>query len=144
MINTEASSSPDRMNDTRDELRVALDRALTAIDCEGAFFCSGCLTDIHPGLTIDGLGSFGSPLYERDIRHLISGAFPADNSDAKRAWVIEGERVNFSHPRWAHWLNLMLERTCEQLGVSGGRKVVQAKLRKLSIYAPEAGFTENQ
>ncbi|KAF8198185.1 hypothetical protein K438DRAFT_2116670 [Mycena galopus ATCC 62051] len=62
----------------------------------------------NPCLNIDGLGTVGIPLSQRDARAIISGSVPVcgTNTDTKTPgmWEFPSEKVHFENPAWNVWI----------------------------------------
>ncbi|KAF7333484.1 hypothetical protein MVEN_02364600 [Mycena venus] len=62
----------------------------------------------NPCLNIDGLGTVGIPLSERDARAIISASMPVcgTNNDTKTSgiWEVPSEKVHFENPAWDAWI----------------------------------------
>ncbi|KAJ7218972.1 hypothetical protein B0H12DRAFT_326780 [Mycena haematopus] len=62
----------------------------------------------NPCLSIDGLGTVGIPLSEREARAIISASSPVcgTNRDTKTSemWELPSEKVHFENPAWDVWI----------------------------------------
>lgn len=120
------------------ELRSTVEAQLGAIECAGTFYGSGNWPGIHPGLSIQGIGRFGSPLYERDVRALIeAGRQEVSSDDERNYWILEGkmdpDQISFTNPKWTGFEAQILQDMCIRLGIPGGAENVRAELHKLHI-----------
>ncbi|KAK7039307.1 hypothetical protein R3P38DRAFT_473664 [Favolaschia claudopus] len=63
----------------------------------------------NPCLKIDGLGTVGIPLSERDARAIISASAPVigTNNDTKTSgmWELPSEKVHFDNSAWGTWID---------------------------------------
>ncbi|KAJ7450061.1 hypothetical protein B0H11DRAFT_2078301 [Mycena galericulata] len=59
----------------------------------------------NPCLNIDGLGSVGIPLSERDAGAIISACVPVSTSSGTSGiWEMSSEKVHFDNPAWDVWV----------------------------------------
>ncbi|KAJ6632203.1 hypothetical protein B0H10DRAFT_1976516 [Mycena sp. CBHHK59/15] len=90
------------------DFRLALEEGF---DFDGVFAFSSRYTmgnAPNPCLNIDGLGTVGLPLNERDARAIISASVPVsaskDESAPSGIWEMSSEKVHFDNPAWATWI----------------------------------------
>jgi hypothetical protein len=149
-----ADLSEDEADDAQSEddqnVKLDLAAALDSIKGTGGFYAHFTLKSAaNPGLEIEGLRRFGMPLSEFDVKAIIaeSGRAPYGkgtetlvNEDVRRTFDIDGARVKLRHPQWSTELDKMVTQACNQLGVPGGTKAVEAQLYKLLVYDEGAMF----
>ncbi|KAJ6489159.1 hypothetical protein C8R47DRAFT_476844 [Mycena vitilis] len=60
----------------------------------------------NPCLNVDGLGTVGIPLSERDARAIISASDPVCGlkGDASGIWTMPSEKIHFENPAWDTWV----------------------------------------
>ncbi|KAJ7666689.1 hypothetical protein DFH06DRAFT_1184497 [Mycena polygramma] len=60
----------------------------------------------NPCLNVDGLGTVGIPLSERDARAIISASDPVygTKGDASGIWTMPSEKIHFENPAWDAWV----------------------------------------
>ncbi|KAJ7450057.1 hypothetical protein B0H11DRAFT_325445 [Mycena galericulata] len=59
----------------------------------------------NPCLSIDGLGTIGIPLSEREARAIISACIAVSTpSGTSGTWEISSEKVHFNNPAWDAWI----------------------------------------
>lgn len=131
--------------DVRDELLVNLE----GIKQHGTYYA--CFRPypgaLNPGLVIEGLRQFSTPLLEHDIQAIIAESHRAPygkgtetlvNEDVRKTWEIDGSRVKLTHPEWPYTLDGIVRLACDQMGIPQG--TVEAQLYKLLVYEVGAMF----
>ncbi|KAJ7727269.1 hypothetical protein B0H16DRAFT_1383573 [Mycena metata] len=59
----------------------------------------------NPCLDIEGLGTVGIPLSERDARAIITASFDGDTTtNTTGTWEIPAEKIHFANPAWDNWI----------------------------------------
>src|SRR5690554_6056255 len=94
------------------------------IDCLGKVKGSGKFASIHtadflfPGLVVDGVGEVAYPVNALQAEALIKVAHQAPfgkgqetivDTDVRRAWEIDAERLTFTNPAWDQFLAKAIE-----------------------------------
>lgn len=130
--------------ENEDDLRCRIDASFDEITSAGSFACQSYFYDANPGLEIAGLGRFGVPLYERDVKAIIGHSHQApfgkghetivDDTSVRRTWEINGDQIALRHSRWPEFERLILTDTSRRLGVPEGSAGVRAELYKLLVY----------
>jgi len=116
-MDEKVAASADDMYFTCDEqVKVALESCLDSINSsDGSFTTSGRCDEISPGLTIDGLGTFGHPLSEAEIRRIIDtsrqapfgkGSDTIVDTSVRNTWKIDASRLVGA------WAQDPMESTC--------------------------------
>lgn len=105
---------------------------------------------VHPGLVVNGVGPIRFPLYSDDATALIEvsrqapfgkGTATVVDETVRRTWEIDGKEVSFKNEAWNRWLQRVVEKVSEGLGIPGGGVgTVQADLYKLLLYEEGAFF----
>ena len=130
-----------------DEIKHAFRDSLDAIDYEGSFVAAGTFEAANPGLEIDDLGKFGSPLSASEVKRIIGrsrqagkGSETIVDTSVRNTWETDASLIKLRHPRWPSQERAILEHVCDQMGIAGGSEHVQAQLRKLFVYEEGAMF----
>lgn len=113
------------------------------------FAVGGFISDTFrpPAVRVEGIGRLGFPLCEDQAARLIKAGIVAPygkgigvtvvDTEVRKAWKIEGSKVNVSGKTWNNDLARLVTRACEALGVNAAALQVQAHLHDLLLY--EAG-----
>lgn len=97
----------------------------------------------NPCLFIEGLGTIGLPLSERDAQAIISLATraPFGRGDktvvdpaVRHTWEIPPSKIGFSNLKWKAFEEEMLKEVCAGLGVSPTSSMPRAELYKMLLY----------
>ncbi|KAF2173682.1 hypothetical protein M409DRAFT_48622 [Zasmidium cellare ATCC 36951] len=145
---TDSPSEEDTL--THDDLIADVGAQLDAVDCAGSFSVYvPSKIQVNPGLEVEGLGRFGTPLYDRDIQLLKQKTRQAPfgkgeetivDTAVRNTWEIDASQLRLTHPDWKRQEQSILETICTNLGVNGGSGNVHAELYKLLIYEEGAHF----
>jgi len=105
---------------------------------------------IHPGLVVEDVGPIRLPLHSDDANALIQvsrrapfgkGSTTVVDETVRKTWEIDGKELSFENEGWNRWLDRVVERVSEGLGIPrGGAGAVQAELHKLLVYEEGALF----
>ncbi|KAJ7754103.1 hypothetical protein B0H16DRAFT_1886776, partial [Mycena metata] len=93
----------------------------------------------NPCLNIDGLGTVGIPLSERDARAIIA-ASPNGGTNTTGTWEIPAEKIHFANPGWDIWIQ-------KTTGVAASTALTAYKispsfaLKKLVVHEPSSHTT---
>ena len=129
-----------------DRLAIILD----SLDRRADFCVSGKLPCHAPGLTVEGVGPVALPLLPAQAAQLIAAAERAPfgrgsetviDTDVRRCWRIEAERVGLTGRYWTGTLDEVLERVREGLGLTA---TIGASLYQLLIYEPGDFFVPHR
>jgi 2OG-Fe(II) oxygenase superfamily len=129
-----------------DRLAIILD----SLDRRADFCVSGKLPFHAPGLTVEGVGPVALPLLPAQAARLIAAAERAPfgrgsetviDTDVRRCWRIEAERVGLTGRYWTGTLDEVLERVREGLGLTAR---IGASLYQLLIYEPGDFFVPHR
>jgi hypothetical protein len=114
---------------------------LDTIQGNGSFAVSGDKKFIPPGLHIEGIGEIGFPLTESQAKAIIGlakrapygkGSQTITDTSVRSAWEIDAKAVSFRNDEWEYFLNKILKKVKEGLGIENRR--VTASLYKLLLY----------
>ena len=96
---------------------------------------------VFPGLQVEGLGEIAFPFQELQARALIQVARKAPfghgsetilDTDVRSAWEIDADKLSFTNPQWAKFLNQTIIKIKKELGLE--EYTVEANLYKLLLY----------
>ncbi|AUB85509.1 2OG-Fe(II) oxygenase [Candidatus Thiodictyon syntrophicum] len=128
------------------ELAAALAKCLARVQRPGAFYATGTF-DIHPPrLEIEGVGPIALPLQSAQAEQLKSVAEQAPygrgtetlvDTQVRRTWQIDAERMRITGRRWAEDLASVVARISATFGIAGR---VEAELYKLLVYEQGSFF----
>lgn len=114
---------------------------LKKIDRPGTFCTSGRVPPTLPGLEVDGVGSIALPLEKRQAAALKKRARQAPygrgtqtlvDTEVRRVWEIDAERVALSNPEWSNALQQVVRTVQSELGLE--KQELDAHLYKLLLY----------
>lgn len=139
----------DNQDDYDEELAIA--DTIGEIDegSDASFFAAGNIGEINPGIIVENVGSIGLPVSEHEAQRLIAASHQASygkgsdtfvDTSVRKTWEIDGARIEFSHPNWAHHMQNVVHQVAETLGVASGAQSVRAELYKILVYEPGAMF----
>lgn len=126
------------------DLRVEFEAAMGGdFDFKGSFACGDTFPQApNPVLCIEGLGSIGLPLSDRDAQSIISCSARAPfghndqtvvNSEVRDTWEIEPARISFQNPAWNSFVqNQVLKKVTAEL--ASGNAQTHCELYKLLLY----------
>ena len=119
---------------------------LGEIDRSGDFFTAGSAELLAPSIEVEGVGRIALPLLPAQVKPLIKVATHAPygrgsetivDTDIRRTWQIEAERVVIEGKHWPRTFSSIVTRAAEGLGVSG---TVTAELYKMLVYEKGSFF----
>ncbi|KAI0714887.1 hypothetical protein C8Q76DRAFT_784084 [Earliella scabrosa] len=87
----------------------------------------------NPILHIEGLGTIGLPLTERDAKTIKDHVDPTGSDLVKHAWEIEVDKVAMKHKSWPGFLDSIIRDACGVLGVEADAGYPRSRLRSLSL-----------
>ncbi|WP_295429253.1 2OG-Fe(II) oxygenase [uncultured Thiodictyon sp.] len=132
------------------ELAAALAECLARVQRPGAFYATGTF-DIHPPrLEIEGVGPIALPLQSAQAGQLKSVAEQAPygrgtetlvDTQVRRTWQIDAERMRITGRRWAEDLASVVARITATFGITGR---VEAELYKLLVYEEGSFFLSHR
>jgi predicted 2-oxoglutarate/Fe(II)-dependent dioxygenase YbiX len=118
----------------------ALAKLLAAVDRPGDFYASGRAELPLPRIEVVGIGTIALPVLPAQAKALIEAASRAPygrgaetvvDTNVRRTWQIDADRVHIGGKHWAETLAAIVARVAEGLGVGDA---VSAELYKLLIY----------
>lgn len=131
------------------ELRQSLQTSVESVEGNGSFASQARFDEVNPGLEVEGLGRFGMPLSEPEIRRLMLSSHQAPfgkgeetivDTSVRKTWEIDATKIRLCNPSWPAARQRILEHACRELGIPDGTEHVEAQLYKLLIYEPGAMF----
>lgn len=109
----------------------------------------------NPGLKVDGIGTVGLPLSDRDMTALKNACHQAPfgkgsetivDETVRKTWEINACNVQTSNQSWDNWIqNTIVQNVTEQIGVEAEvRRHTRAEFYKLLLYEQGAHFKPHQ
>ena len=145
-----ASSSENSEDYRWAEIKHLALNCISDIHSSGTFATSGCFKNfVLPGISVDEVGVIRLPLSSQDVQSLIQASHPAPfgkgnqtlvDEAVRKTWEIDGSQVSFLNKAWHGWLDSVVRRVAEDLGVAGGPNYVRAELYKMLLYEEGAMF----
>jgi len=139
-----------------DEIKAELRALLDYIDTHSleSFATSGNIPNaVNPGITVNGLGGIGLPLSQRDALEFSKVAHQAPSGEGfekivdqsiRRTWELSPSQFALQNPDWQRFIQDLVGRVANELGVVGGAKAVRAELCKLLLYGEGACFDRHE
>jgi len=96
-----------------------------------------------PGLYIQGIGTIGFPLSERDAKLIEAAAIRAPfgkgtetvvDTAVRDTFEINPDKFSFKNPAWAEFLQTVTKKVADGLGLHPNRPLPRAELYKLLLY----------
>ncbi|KAL0064875.1 hypothetical protein AAF712_008128 [Marasmius tenuissimus] len=120
------------------------------LDFQGTFAFSKTYDDApNPALCLEGLGTVGLPLSERDAKLVIENSIQAPfgkgertvvDTEVRDTWEIDGSKVHFQEARWKSFMDRVVQEVCQGLGVNVQASQPRHELYKLLIYETGSHF----
>jgi predicted 2-oxoglutarate/Fe(II)-dependent dioxygenase YbiX len=123
---------------------------LSTVSRPGDFFVSGTTEILAPRLEVDGVGLVAMPLLPMQAEQLVAVAERAPygrgedtlvDTNVRRTWQINADRVRIGGKHWAQTLEAILARVAEGLGVA---EPITAELYKLLVYDQGSFFVSHR
>lgn len=104
---------------------------------------------VHPGISVDPIGTVRLPLSEEDAHTLVQASHKAPfdkgtetvvDESVRKTWEIVAENIQFLNKGWQSCLNRTVERVARELGVADGSINVRAEFYKMLLYGKGAMF----
>ena len=123
---------------------------LSTVRRPGDFVTSGKIEILAPRLEVDGVGLVALPLLPMQAEQLVAVAERAPygrgeetlvDTQVRRTWQIDADRVRIGGKHWAQTLETILARVAEGLGVA---EQVTAQLYKLLVYDRGSFFVNHR
>lgn len=149
--NSELDSSRDDEDDERSDTARHVEHCLDNVKSAGSFASFGVQSMFPlPGLEIDGLGSLGLPLSERDVMALIErchkspfgrGSETHIDETVRKTWELDASQFSLTNPAWHSFEMSIIRRVAQDLGIAieGGGRLVPHRY-KLLLYEKGAMF----
>ncbi|KAK1228339.1 hypothetical protein PQX77_008592 [Marasmius sp. AFHP31] len=133
------------------ELQEDFEEALSGdLDFQGTFAFSKTYDDApNPALCLEGLGTVGLPLSERDAKLVIENSVQAPfgkgertvvDTEVRDTWEIDASKIQFQDPRWKTFMDRVVQEVCQALGVNIEASQPRHELYKLLIYETGSHF----
>ena len=120
----------------------------------GDFATTGTVTQFPlPNIVVDSVGEVRLPLNGPDAASLVNVARQAPfgidgqtvvDTTYRKTWEISGDAVHFHNPYWQEFLDGIVAKAADALGMPRGRGTVRAELYKMLIYSAGGMFKEHQ
>ena len=145
------SESNDRGSLTNQEdFKNNLFDGISEVHSTGSFATSGIIDSfVHPGISVDPIGTVRLPLSEEDAYTLVQASHKAPfgkgtetvvDESVRRTWEIDAGKIHFLNKRWQSCLDRTVEHVARELGVADGAINVRAEFYKMLIYGKGAMF----
>ncbi|KAL9099586.1 MAG: hypothetical protein Q9187_009475, partial [Circinaria calcarea] len=141
-----SSKSEDQLT----ELKSLVLDCISDIHSTGSFATFGSYENFAPpGICVDKVGAIRLPLLPHDAQTLIQASHQAPfgkgnqtlvDETVRKTWEIDASNVSFSNKAWHGWLEGVVRKAAEELGVAGGPNSVRAELYKMLLYEKGAMF----
>lgn len=132
------------------DLKDLLIECIEDIHTYGSFATSASFENfVNPGIEVHEVGSIRLPLSSNDAQSLIRASRQAPfgkgtqtlvDETVRKTWEIDGSEVSFSNKAWHGWMEGVIHKAAEGLGVAGGPNSVRAELYKMLLYEKGAMF----
>ncbi|KAJ7699137.1 hypothetical protein B0H14DRAFT_2485121 [Mycena olivaceomarginata] len=90
----------------------------------------------NPCLELDGLGTVGLPLSDRDACAFMSCEFVHNRDNGTAIWEIPSENIHFDNPTWDKWIQNTAGPAAVLALTASKTKSVVFSLKRLVLYAP--------
>ena len=146
-----SSGSDDERSLTDSEvLKNALIKCISEVHSAGSFATFGTVDNfVHPGISVDSVGTVRLPLLEDDAHALVQTSRQAPfgkgtatfvDVSVRKTWEIDAAKVQFLNKGWQCCLDRIVEKVTRELGVDGGSRNVHAEFYKMLLYEEGAMF----
>ncbi|KAE9367525.1 hypothetical protein N431DRAFT_348602 [Stipitochalara longipes BDJ] len=149
-----STSTPDSESSASKRLRAALDECLSSIQSNGSFALFEHLPNpILPGITLKKGGPIGLPLTERDAQVIIAASHAAPfgkgeatiiDENIRKTWELSASSFEIRNPAWENFLQSIVAKVSEGLGIDLAGTGVRAELYKMLLYDKGAMFKPHQ
>lgn len=133
-----------------DPLKKLMVTCIDDVDSYGSFATFGTFENyVNPGIVVHEVGSIGLPLSSNDAQSLIRACqnSPLEKENqtlidetVRKIWEIDGSEISFLNEAWNGWLEGVIRKAADSLGVAGGPRSVRAELYKMLLYEQDAMF----
>lgn len=133
------------------EISGNLSAALRVIKDNGTFATSGHFSSApNPALSINGIGTIGLPLSNRDAEIIIAAGTQAPfghgertvvNKDIRDTWELQPNQLQFLNPAWTDWIEKeVMVKAANDLGIVDSAQTAKCELYKLLLYKEDGHF----
>lgn len=133
---------------TSDIIKSQVRLQLSAQKSSGSFAVSGILPNaVNPGLSVQGIGTIGLPLSDRDAKALIGASHQAPygmgtetvvDTAVRKTWELNKDQIKIRNPAWRGLLDTVLKNVSKGLGIVAG--AIDCRLYKMLLYEEGAMF----
>lgn len=133
-------------------MKQAILNILSNIDRSAKFYATGKVPALVPGLAVQGLAEpLALPVTEHQASNIISlcqqapygkGTETLIDTQVRRVWELDGDKLTFSNPQWQTMLDNILRRCALALDLDD--QVLVADLYKLLVYEKDSFFLPHQ
>jgi hypothetical protein len=119
-------------------IKSQLIRCLSQIKYAGSFATFNTyLNAANPGIVIDGIGSIGLPLSERDAKAIIKiskqspfgkGSETIIDTEVRNSWELHASQFKVENPSWGETFKEIVDRVVKELGIESEVKAVPYKM----------------
>ncbi|KAL2057964.1 hypothetical protein ABVK25_001581 [Lepraria finkii] len=116
----------------------------------GSFATFGIIDSfVHPGISVDPIGTVRLPLSEEDAHTLVQASHKAPfgkgtetvvDESVRKTWEIDAGKIHFLNKAWQSCLDRTVEHVAGELGVADGAINVRAEFYKMLLYGKGAMF----
>ena len=116
----------------------------------GSFATFGIIDSfVHPGISVDPIGTVRLPLSEEDAHTLVQASHKAPfgkgtetvvDESVRKTWEIDAGKIHFLNKGWQSCLDRTVEHVAGELGVADGAINVRAEFYKMLLYGKGAMF----
>ncbi|KAI9744730.1 MAG: hypothetical protein M1818_001655 [Claussenomyces sp. TS43310] len=143
-----ADESPLKLSEVKEQLEACLSN----VQRLGSFAVSGSPRQCaNPGVFVNGVGSIGLPLSDRDARALVEASHEAPfgkgsetivDVNVRKTWELNADAFELQNPAWPAELATMLQDVLQRMGIP--KLGVKAELYKMLLYEEGAMFKPHQ
>ncbi|KAL9035771.1 MAG: hypothetical protein Q9214_006435, partial [Letrouitia sp. 1 TL-2023] len=145
-----SSSSDDGLTDGESEdVKSDLFDRIFEVRSTGSFATFGIVDSfVHPGISVDPIGTVRLPLSEEDAHALVQASYKAPFGNGTETVVdecvrktcqIDAGKIHFLNDRWQSCLDRTVEHVARELGVADGANV-RVEFYKMLLYKKGAMF----
>ncbi len=146
-----SSNSDDERSLTHSKvLKNALFERISEVHSAGSFATFGTIENfVHPGISVDSVGTVRLPLSEDDAQALVQTSRQAPfgkgtetlvDVSVRKTWEIDATKVQFLNKGWQCCLDRIVGKVTRELGVAGESRNVRAEFYKMLLYEEGAMF----
>ena len=142
-LNNSESDDGGSLTDQGDFKKDMFDR-ISEVHSTGSFATFGIVDSfVHPGISVDPIGTVRLPLSEEDAHTLVQVSYKAPfgkgaetvvDESVRKTWEIDAGKIHFLNKGWQSCLDRTVKRVARELGVADGAINVRAEFYKMLIY----------